>query len=70
MNGLNGIIIDGKGYELIERGREPACPGCALYDPCSKNWARRGHQPCLITAPSGNRIFRFSQSLTDKINEK
>lgn len=61
--------MDGKVYGSIKRGKELRCPDCDLYEQCSE-WARRGHQPCLITDPSGSRIFRYSKELTDKLNNQ
>ena len=64
MSGFKGIIIDGKVYEAILKGLNN-CSDCALYGRCSHGYARGcdafGYE---------SYYFRFSQSLTDKINEK
>ena len=66
MNGLNGIIIDGKGYETVKRDKNN-CPDCGLYGRC---YANGRYAPACVAFGSDLHIFRFSQSLTDKINEK
>ena len=62
MNGLNGIIVDGKVYEMVEENGISSCKGCAF----------RFHFHCDYSelCMKHDKIFRYSQSLTDKINEK
>ena len=64
MNGLNGIIINGKVFEAV-KDKEDSCLNCDLIDdtrecPCRDFCFQQGW--C--------NIFRFSQTLTDKLNEK
>ncbi|MDE7180078.1 MAG: hypothetical protein K2N88_02635 [Muribaculaceae bacterium] len=66
MNGLNGIIVDGKVYEAVDRGAF-SCKGCDLYKRCHTNVR---YASACIAFGYDRYIFRFSQSLTDKINEK
>lgn len=61
MNGLNGIILDGKVYEAVDEG---TCPECAFDKEVKKC------RPLCDICESWNCAFRFSQGLTDKINEK
>ena len=61
MNGLNGIIKDGAVYE-IEKGE--CNPTCAFYHDAKECEYWRKY--CDLH----DCYFRFSQSLTDKINEK
>lgn len=76
MENINGIIvIDGKAYELVPRKSGQRCAdSCALYELCSKEFARRGHQPCLIydtpvnTYRFGEHYFRYSPTLTERLN--
>ena len=57
---MNGIVIDGKFYETVE---DRGCEECDLYanDGCKYGFMACAYWDC---------IFRFSQSLTDKLNEK
>ena len=64
MNGINGIILDGKVYEATE-GKEYSCMTCDLIDDESDCVCR---DFCFNQGRCN--VFRFSQSLTDKINEK
>lgn len=64
MNGINGIIIDGKFY-VIESAETP-CIDCDLKQECSHGMLVG--RICSVI-DDGER-FRFSQELTDKINEK
>ena len=67
MNGLNGIIIDGKVYEAVLDDTD-SCDECTFVDNkigcCRKSY-------CVSFIPSYGKspyIFRFSQTLTDKLN--
>lgn len=64
MNGLNGIIIDGKIYVATEDNKS-SCLKCDLI-------GERGECPCRDFCFGQGRcnIFRYSQELTDKINRK
>ncbi|MDE7464985.1 MAG: hypothetical protein K2M59_03800 [Muribaculaceae bacterium] len=66
MNGLNGIIIEGKCYEVVDRGTF-SCKDCDLYERCHANGR---YAPACVAFGYDRNIFRFSQTLTDKINEK
>ena len=60
MNGLNGIIISGKVYETVK-------------GECNKQCAFWNDKECATWCDyceSFDCFFRFSQTLTDKINEK
>ena len=64
MNGLNGIIIAGKVYEVVKGTW--SCNGCDFNDGTKHcKWDRM-----LCTPFKRDCILRYSQSLTDKINEK
>lgn len=66
MEKINGIVLFGKFYEIVE-GNE--CKDCAFYDQCEE---------CSVTEGgcnffSGytrftNRNFRYSPSLTERLN--
>ena len=61
---MNGIIIDGKVYEAVEKENGNPCLDCALSDMCGII----AIDDLCITL--GKRIyFRYSQSLTDKLNK-
>ena len=62
MNGLNGIIIDGKVYEAVEEKEELSCDGCDLTNLLFDKFESC---PLLDTCSVHHCIFRFSQSLTD-----
>ena len=61
---MNGIIIDDKVYEATE-SKEDSCLTCDLIDD-------RSECPCrdFCFEQGRNNIFRYSQSLTDKLNGK
>lgn len=68
---MNGIIIDGKVYEAGPSGGYSNCDGCDLTEVCDAH----AHDICndcstifdtSIDDPCWH--FRFSQELTDKIN--
>lgn len=64
---MNGIIIDGKVYEVVS-AKFTECDNCALKKECDHVTG----DYCLVDALfgiNGNRIFRYSQSLTDKIKK-
>lgn len=60
---INGIILDGKFYEMIE-GK---CRDCVFNLP-PPNLCKLGVGACGAFDLDG--IFRFSQSITDKLNKK
>lgn len=62
MNGLYGIIVDGKVYEALST-ENYSCLDCDLI----KNMGECG---CLDLGfeLGRNNIFRYSQELTDKLN--
>ena len=64
MEKLNGIIIDGKVYETVEVERA-VCDHCDLKDKCNQSSA---FEYC-IEILGAREIFRYSQSLTDKLNK-
>ena len=70
MRKTNGIIIEGKVYEAVPKGGRH-CSDCDLYMNCLKY---EGDCSQLfdkaIFLYFDNVIFRYSQPLTDKINEK
>ena len=70
MNGLNGIILNGKFYEAVLDDTD-SCDGCAFVDD-EIECCRKSHCTSFMLSPYGKSpyIFRYSQSLTDKINEK
>lgn len=61
---LNGIVLNGKFYEAVECDDiMKYCDVCDLRKECdSENF------PCAWNLTTGKSFFRFSQSLTDKIN--
>lgn len=61
MNGINAIVIEGKVYETLTSG---CCPECD-FDNDGKN-CRMYRDIC----DELNCAFRFSQTLTDKINKE
>ena len=61
MNGLNGIIHDGKVYEEVDGMCNEECDMWCHQEVCN---TFAGY------CESNNCHFRFSQFLTDKINEK
>ena len=58
MKKLNGVIIDGKFYEVVDKDF-PGCQGCAFYNPRCK---------VICLSFEGNVIFRLNKEITDKIN--
>lgn len=63
---MNGIILDGKVYEAIKRGSRH-CSDCDLFSYCNRYTSITCSN---LTKDTGERsIFRYSQILTDKINE-
>ena len=64
MNGLNGIIVDGKVYEIVKSYN---CSDCGLLEKCTKD-AETFEAICYILSNKSRSIFRFSQNLTDKLN--
>lgn len=70
MEKINGIIIDGKVYEAVPKGSYH-CSDCDLYKQC-KRYSHVLTDACtnLMFVFEENIIFRYSQPLTDKINER
>ena len=64
MNGINGIIIDGKVYEVVGKDNANPCDGCSLTDDCGIYGII---DFCMFHGNSTH--FRYSQSLTDKLNK-
>ena len=65
MKGINGIIVDGKVYEVISKGSYH-CSDCALNERCHANGR---YAPACVAFGYDRYIFRFSQTLTDKLNK-
>ena len=68
---MNGLIIDGKVYEAVAQDMQFCCE-CDLYDKCC-SWGEdheKYHGMLLASclAFGKENIFRYSQSLTDKLN--
>ena len=61
---LSGVIVDGRVYVAVAAD-EPSCVSCDLVDD-------RGMCVCadFCFEQGRNNIFRYSQSLTDKLNGK
>lgn len=68
---MNGIIIDGKVYEA-EIGFDPnQCTHCDLSEICDKYFDDTMESyPCRMFAPCNKTYFRYSQTLTDKLNRE
>lgn len=63
---IDGIIISGKVYEAIPRGLRH-CSDCDLFDRCDVLFT----DVCaMFSEDMVARIFRYSQTLTDKINKR
>ena len=67
MNGLNGIIIDGVVYEVTPKGSYH-CSDCSLFEQCHDGLTLYDICNAFRDRTKMQTIFRFSQSLTDKIN--
>lgn len=67
MNGINGIIYCGKVYKAVKCNAPCECKGCDLKDECGFTLSAKS--VCFDILEPGYH-FRFSQELTDKINEK
>lgn len=63
MNGINGIIVDGAVYEANPEDSLGTCTGCDLKP------ADNIGCPYAETCIDWGSVFRFSQSLTDKLND-
>ena len=61
---MNGIIIDGKAYEVVKKANGNPCIDCELTELCGE---------CILVdfcyKIGSNAYFRYSQSLTDKLNK-
>lgn len=58
---LNGVIIDGKFYEVVEVRDFFGCSRCAFNNPRCK---------VICLNFDGNVFFRLNQKITDKINNE
>lgn len=68
MNGLNGIIVDGKVYEVVDSGTTAfECKDCAIREKC--DLLPGALSLCFNVLPI-NHHFRYSKELTDKINRQ
>ena len=67
MKKINCIVIDGRVYEAVPKGSRH-CSDCDLYDKCDVCF----FDFCanFTNDMTMRYIFRYSQPLTDKINEK
>ncbi len=68
MSKINAIIKDGKVYEVVPNPAND-CSKCGLKKECDQI----STDYCLVDRVFGCkeiRIFRYSQSLTDKLNKK
>ena len=61
---MNGIIIDGKVYEAKPEYNAGSCMNCDLKT------ADKFGCPCADMCIDWESIFRYSQSLTDKLNKR
>ena len=61
---MNGIILNDKVYEVVEVERAH-CDSCDLKDKCNQSSA---FEYCIEILGS-REIFRYSPSLTDKLNK-
>ena len=66
MKGINGIIISGKVYETVDSGADIPCQICELRRKCNNH---RLWDACRDVFGVDS-FFRFSQTLTDKLNDK
>lgn len=67
MNGLNAVVIDGKCYESVIKKNGNPCIDCELLDDICNNC---GLMDFCLGMGGQNSFFRFSQSLTDKLNKQ
>lgn len=70
---LNGLIIDGKVYQ--SNTSNPLCEECDLRELCTGEFGARVVWNINLCAALGANVdndfnFRFSQELTDKLQEK
>ena len=65
MNGLNGIILNGKFYEVVDADKFLTCEQCDLKDECYRKDAMWDICKDLFGYETN---LRFSQTLTDKLN--
>ena len=70
MEKLNAIVIDGKVYEAVLDDTD-SCEECVFVD-SEIGCCRKSHCTSFMLSPYGKSpyIFRYSQSLTDKLNGK
>lgn len=65
---MNGIIIDGKVYEVVDSGTTAfECKDCAIREKCD---SLPGVLSLCFDVLPINHHFRYSQSLADKLNGK
>lgn len=68
---INGIIIDGKIYKAEIVFDNNQCEHCDLKDICDSYFCGPGDEyPCSLFAPANRVYFRYSQSLTEKLNKQ
>ena len=65
---MNGIIIDGAVYEVAEWGKRE-CNECSLHKACQKRPIDENPY-CASFSGRRRKVLRYSQSLTDKLNDK
>ena len=71
MDGLNGIILNGKVYETIDTDlKTPFCNFCDIKEFCDKQYWDYNVYICHGLSEDDPIYFRFSQTLTDKLNGK
>lgn len=68
MEKINGIIISGKGCVVANSGKTSPCIQCALLDECEELESEH-HVVDFCMKFLGGDHFRYSQELTDKIND-
>ena len=61
--GMNGILIYGKIYEVVEKDNSNPCIECALTDDCGIYGIID-----FCIAQGNSTHFHYSQELTDKLN--
>lgn len=66
MEKINGIIKDGKVYEVVEIDEVTPCEYCDLWEECSNSASTIEHICCEFIGDSY--IFRYSPDLTERLN--
>ena len=68
---INGIIIEGKVYEAEIGFDHSQCDQCDLSEICDDYFGDPDDKyPCSLFAPTNRVYFRYSKSLTKKLNKK